>query len=140
MIVGDARAHMEATGPLSRIVLDLMDRTDALLESAKLRPATADDIVASFQDLVAVDDFVRIGIWREVQTWNEYASYLAAWATAATLKSKVRRITEAGNLVFLELEEQVSKAGVFSEYESMMVYEFDDQRRIRGLCVYVQKA
>jgi hypothetical protein len=140
MIVGDARERMEAAGPLSRIVLDLMDRTDALLESSKVRPATAADVVSGFEDLVAVDDFVRIGIWREVQTWSEYASYLAAWATAATLDSKVRRITEAGNLVFLELEEQVSKAGAYSEYESMMVYEFDDRRRIRGLCVYVQKA
>ena len=96
--------------------------------------------LAPLDELVAVDEFERVGIWRERQTWREYVRYLAEWAGATGFSSELRRVTETGRLVFLELAERLERDGGVIEKNSMMAYEFDANDRIRSLYVYHQMA
>lgn len=89
-------------------------------------------------ELVAVDDFERVGNWMEVMNWAEYTGFLTRWAAASVFSTERRRITEAGNLVFLELQETNTHRDHTTVVNSMSVYEFDASQRIRHLDIYLQ--
>jgi hypothetical protein len=94
--------------------------------------------VAAIKALVDVERFRRVGIWREEQDWDAYAAYLVRWAGSTGLETTVRRVTEQGPLVFLEIGERIAKADRRIEKNTLMVFEFDAARRIRRLDVYHQ--
>jgi hypothetical protein len=66
---------------------------------------------------------------------------LSRWASATdSFESTVRRISELRDLVFFEIEEQHLRAGNVNVVNSMTVFEFNEDGKIRHLDVYLQQA
>jgi hypothetical protein len=126
----------DADGPLTRRVLEYehtMKRLVPDLESA--------DDWAPLADFVAVEEFERVGTFLEVQNWRQYTEMLTQWAGATdSFSTEVRRISEIGALVYYEIEERHSRGDNVSVVNSMTVFEFDEQAKIRRLFVYLQQA
>ncbi|MQY22511.1 hypothetical protein NRB20_56290 [Nocardia sp. RB20] len=81
---------------------------------------------------------MRVGTFKEVQNWSEYTEFLTGWASSAEWDCSFKRITEAAGIVFLELEER-SRIGEFrSVVNSVSIYEFTADARIRRVEVYLQ--
>lgn len=126
----------EYTG-LERTVLEYGRVVEKLVTAAK-EPGFGVDGWAPLGELVAVDEFVRVGNFKEVMNWQEYTSFLTNWATSAEWGCSFKRISQAADVVFLELEER-SKVGTFeSVVNSLSVYEFTADGRIRRIDVYLQ--
>jgi hypothetical protein len=126
---------LENPGPLTRVVLDY-DRT-----MRKLVPAVkAPDDWAPLAELVAVDEFERVGCFLEVQNWQQYTEMLAKWASAiATFETTVRRISELPGLVYYEVEERHFRGDNVHVVNSLTVFEFDEAGKICHLNVYLQQ-
>jgi hypothetical protein len=126
----------EATGR-SRTVLEYSEVLAALVKSAKEVGFTKDSW-APLAELVAVDEFVRIGPFKEVMNWHEYTEFLTNWAKSSDWGCSLKRITETSDLALLELEE-FSQIGDFaSVVNSASVYEFNADGKIRYIAVYLQ--
>lgn len=111
--------------------------TKRLVDEAK-DPGFSVDSWGPLAQLVAVDEFERVGAFKEVMTWPDYVQFLTNWATSSKWECSFKHITEAGGRVFLELEER-SEVGDFSSVvNSLTVYEFTDDDRIRHIDVYLQ--
>ena len=101
---------------------------------------SADDW-APLADFVAVEEFERVGTFLEVQNWRQYTEMLTQWAGATdSFSTEVRRISEIGALVYYEIEERHSRGDNVNVVNSMTVFEFDEQAKIRRLFVYLQQA
>lgn len=121
----------------SRTVLEYCRTTKRLLDEAK-NPGFSVESWAPLAELVAVDEFERVGAFKEVMNWSDYADFLTGWATSSEWECSFKRITEASGMVFLELEER-STIGEFSNaVNSLSVYEFDAAGKIRHIDVYLQ--
>ena len=95
---------------------------------------------APLAELIDTQKFVRVGNFKEVMNWPEYVAFLTGWATSSDWESDFKRVTEAGDVVFLELEER-SRIGDFSNsVNSVSVYEFDQSGKITRIDVYLQMA
>ena len=95
---------------------------------------------APLAEFVAVDEFERIGTFLEVQNWQQYTEMLTQWASAiASFETTVRRISESRGLVYFEVEERHFRGGDVNVVNSMTVFEFDDDGKIRHLDVYLQQ-
>jgi limonene-1,2-epoxide hydrolase len=129
-----ATAITDELGPLSRVVI----RYSNLIEGR----ATAKGVTAAdwepLTELVAVEEFERVGAYQEVMTWSEYIKFLTEWAGATRFETTVKRITEVGRAVFQEIEERHYKGDEFIKKNVIAVYDFDDRDRIRHLDIYEQ--
>jgi hypothetical protein len=126
----------EYTG-LARDVLEYSQIMKRMVDSAK-EPGFSEASWAPLADLVAVDAFERVGNFKEVMNWDEYVTFLTGWATSSDWDCSFKRITEAGNVVFLELEERVSMGDFSSVVNSVSVYEFNAVGKIQHLDIYLQ--
>jgi len=64
---------------------------------------------------------------------------LTQWASSVDkFETSVQRITEVANLVFFEIEERHFRGGVHV-VNSMTVFDFDGNGKIRRLNVYLQQ-
>jgi hypothetical protein len=124
-------------GPLSGRVLEYEKIVKDMVARAK-QPGYRRDDWAPLTDMIDVDEFERIGIYREKMTWAEYLDFMVPWAESKDFDTRLRRITEAGNLVFFEIEEHHIRDGGVTIVNSMNVFEFNDEGRIRHLDVYLQ--
>lgn len=124
---------------LSRTVLEYSLLMKRLVDSAK-EPGFSAASWAPLAELVAIDDLVRIGPFKEVMNWDEYVSFLTGWATSSEWECSFKRITETQGLVFLELEERSEVGDYKSVVNSLSVYEFDDAGKIRYMAIYLQMA
>ena len=123
----------------SRTVLEYCMVTKRLVDEAKT-PGFSVDSWAPLAELVATDEFERVGAFKEVMKWNDYVDFLTSWATSSEWECSFKRITEADGVVFLELEER-SRIGEFSNVvNSLSVYEFTDTGKIRHIDLYLQMA
>ncbi|MCT7662091.1 hypothetical protein [Mycobacterium deserti] len=121
----------------SRTVLKYSQITKRLVDNAK-QPGFSVESWMPLAELIAVDEFVRIGPFKEVMNWAEYAEFLTNWAISADWDCSFQRITETPDLVFLELEER-SRIGDFSSVvNTISVYEFDADDKVRRIAVYLQ--
>jgi len=121
-------------GPLARIAL----RFSELIEQrAQAKGATAADW-EPLTELVAVDEFQRVGAYQEVMGWPEYVRFLTQWAGATRFETTVHRMMEIGRVVTHELEERHYKGEDFIRKNVIAVYEFDANDRIRHLDIYEQ--
>lgn len=121
----------------SRTVLKYSQITKRVVDNAK-QPGFSVESWTPLAELIAVDEFVRIGPFKEVMNWAEYAEFLTNWAVSADWDCSFQRITETPDLVFLELEER-SRVGDFnSVVNSVSVYEFDADDKVRRIAVYLQ--
>ena len=93
-------------------------------------PGFSKDSWAPLADIVATDEFVRVGNFKEVMNWPEYVDFLTNWATASTWEGSFKRLTETPDLVILELEERSSVGDFSSVVNSVSVYEFDDAGKV----------
>ncbi len=126
----------EGAGPLTRKVLEY-DRTMKRLVVGAEGPVDWAPLV----EIVAVDDFERVGTFLEVQNWNQYTEMLTRWASATeSFETTVRRISELGALVYYEIEERHFRGDSVNVVNSMTVFEFDAHDKIRRLNVYLQQA
>jgi hypothetical protein len=125
----------ENAGPLTRKVLDYEQAMKRLVPTIE---APAD--WAPLAEFVAVDTFERVGTFLEVQNWQQYTEMLTHWASATeTFETTVRRISELRGLVYFEIEERHFRGGDVHVVNSMTVFEFDEDGKIRHLDVYLQQ-
>lgn len=122
---------------LSRKVLEYSLRMKRLVDSAR-QPGFSIESWAPLAELVAVDQFERVGNFKEVMDWGTYIGFLTDWAASATWECSFKRITEKAGVVFLELEERTNTGGYSSVVNSVSVYEFNDAGQIRHLDIYLQ--
>jgi hypothetical protein len=128
---------LEEHSGLSRRVLEYSVTMKRLVDAAK-QPGFSQESWAPLAAMVAVDDFERVGNFKEVMTWPEYVGFLTGWATAAEWEGSFRRITEAPGLVYLELEERSRYGDSTSVVNSVSVYEFNEEGQIVHLDIYLQ--
>lgn len=126
----------EKTGR-ARAVLEYSQTMHRLVKEAK-QPGFSAESWAPLAELIAVEDFVRVGPFKEVMNWAEYVEFLTNWAKSSDWDCSFKRISEAGDTVFLELEER-SQIGDFSSVvNSASVYDFDASGKITYVAVYLQ--
>jgi hypothetical protein len=126
----------DSSGPLTAKVLDFTETMKRLVPAAEAR-----DDWAPLAPFVAVEEFERVGTFLEVQDWNEYTEMLTQYASVTdSLETTVRRISEVPGLVYFEIEERHSRGGDVHVVNSLTVFTFDDDGKIRHLDVYLQQA
>ena len=121
----------------SRTVLEFTMEMKRIIDDAK-RPGFDAGSWDALARLVDVDDFVRVGPFKDRMTWPEYVAFLTGWAPRRYWECSLRGITEVGDRVYLELEERSSPADSANAANSLSVYEFDEDGRLRRLDVYLQ--
>ncbi len=125
-------------GPLARKVLaysDVMERTVVAAKQPGFTEAGWDELAA----LVDTARFQRVGNDKAVMGWDVYRSLLNGWAGTTDFWAQFRRISEVGNVVFLELtEHNTPRGGAESVVNSMSVYEYDDVGKLVHLDIYLQ--
>lgn len=90
------------------------------------------------RELIAVDDFVRVGNFKEVMNWDDYVGFLTNWAPNADWDCTFKRVTEKDGVVFLELEERSSVGEFHSVVNSLSVYAFTGEGKVSRIDVYLQ--
>jgi hypothetical protein len=122
-------------GPLTRKVLDYTATMERLVPTVQ----SVDDW-APLAEFVAVDDFSRVGAFMETHDWAQYVEMLTRWASGNnSFETTVRRVSELGDLVYYEIEERHFRGDSVHVINSMTVFAFDADGRIRQLNVYVQQ-
>lgn len=135
----DTGPSLENPGPLTRKVLDYEQTIKRLVPVVK-DPGDW----APLSELVAVDEFERVGTFLEVQDWQQYTEMLTKWASAeSSFETTVRRISELPGLVYFEIEERHFRGADVDVdvvvVNSLTVFEFDENGKIRHLDVYLQQ-
>jgi len=129
----------EFTG-LTRKVIEYSEAFSQLVEKAKLEPLEDADW-APIEQLVDVGNYVRMGVFlgpqAEVIDWAKYKFYISQYAAGSSWEGTLRHVTEQPGRVILELEERNSRGGVMDVSNTVTIYEFDQNDRIRHLDVYV---
>jgi hypothetical protein len=96
---------------------------------------------APLASLVNVAEFERVGTRREVQNWQEYTELLTRWGGAIeTFETTVQRVSELPGLVYFAAEERHFASDAVTVVNSLSVFEFDADEKIRRLSVYLQQA
>ena len=124
---------------LSRKVLDYGVITKRLVDEAK-NPGFNSASWAPLAELIDTGNFVRVGNFKEVMNWNDYVAFLTGWAANSEWDCSFKRVTEVGNVVFLELEERSTIGDFSNSVNSVSVYEFNDAGKITHIDVYLQMA
>lgn len=125
------------SGHLTDKVIEYNRIIGDLVKAAK-EPGFGRSSWAPLEALIAVHDFERVGILREVMTWDDYVTFLTGWAKSKDFFALVRRVTEVGTLVFFEAEEHHEINGEERIVNSMNVFDFDTAGKIRHLDIYLQ--
>ena len=123
----------------ARTVLDYTAEMKRIVDRAK-EPGFDATGCESLTRYVATDTFTRVGPFKDAMEWPDYVTFLTGWAPFQHWECSFRRITEARNLVFLELEERVDPNDPAAAANSLSVFEFDDSDRINHLDVHLQMA
>lgn len=125
---------------LTRKVIAYSERFEALVDTAKTRDLTEADW-GHIEELVDTAGFERQGVFlgpqSETLTWPEYKGYVTQFARHTDWDGKLRRVTEQGDLVVLELEERNRRDGVTDLSNTVTIYEFGPEGTLRHLDVYV---
>ena len=122
---------------LSRKVLEYSQIMKRLVDSAR-QPGFSVESWAPLVELVAIDEFERVGNFKEVMNWQDYVNFLTNWAMSSEWECSFKRVTEVGNVVFLELEERSRMGDYSSVVNSVSVYDFNSAGKIRHIDIYLQ--
>jgi hypothetical protein len=122
---------------LERRVLEYSVTMKRLVDRAKL-PGFSVGSWSPLANLVALDEFERVGNFKEVMNWDQYVEFLTTWAPSSDWDCSFKRITANLNLVFLELEERSITGEHRSVVNSLSVYEFNSAGKLRHLGIYLQ--
>jgi hypothetical protein len=137
MVLQDVGEVINDYSGRSRTVLEYSMVVKRLVDQAK-KPGFSVESWAPLAELTDVDEFERVGAFKEVMTWPDYAEFLTNWAPHSEWECSLRRIAEASGVVFLELEERLRMGDVSSVVNSSSVYEFSDTGKIQRVYVYLQ--
>ena len=125
-------------GEYGRLAQRVMEYQDVMKQLVPTVDTTED--WAPLESLVAVDEFERVGTRREVQNWQEYAQLLTRWAGAIDrFETTVQRVSELPDLVYFAAEERHFVGEKVTVVNSLSVFEFNADARIRRLSVYLQQ-
>jgi len=123
------------TGPLTETVLAY----ERVMKELVPRVAAPSDW-APLEEFIAVGDFERIGVFLEVQTWPQYVEMLTQWVSSIdSFETTVHRTSELPSLVYYEIEERHRRGETVNVVNSLTVFTFDEDARIRQLNVYLQQ-
>jgi hypothetical protein len=111
--------------------------TKAVVDGAK-EPGFGAASWNPLRDMIEVDEFVRVGNFKETMDWAGYVGFLTGWAPAAQWDATFKRVTEVDGRVFLELEERSTIGDLHSVVNSLSVYEFNAAGKITHIDVYLQ--
>ena len=124
---------------LAQRVLDFEATVKRLVKAAKDPGFTAADW-APLAEFVATGEFERVGTWMEVMNWQQYTEFMTQWASSSKgFDTVLRRVSELPGLVYLELEERLSRPGGVAVVNSLSVYVFSAGGKITHLDVYLQQ-
>ena len=137
MTLSDVLDVIDSYTGRARTVLEYSIVVKRLVDAAK-KPGFTFDSWAPLGELVAVEDFERVGPFKDVMHWPGYVEFLTNWATSSEWECSFKRITETEDLVFLELEERSTVNDYTSSVNSISVYDFDDTGKITHVDVYLQ--
>ena len=125
---------------LSRKVLQYSENFLRIVNRIK-HPGFSQADWAPLEELVDVKNFQRVGVFltntAEVSNWQQYKQLITQYGGATAWEGTLRRITEVPGLVFLELEERNTRDGVTDVSNTVTIYEFNQDDRLRKLHVYV---
>ena len=125
----------DSPGPLTRTVLDYTKTMERLVPTVQ---ASSD--WDPLEEFVAVDEFSRVGSFLEVHDWPQYIAMLTRWASGNNaFETTVRRVSEFGDVVYYEVEERHFRGDKVHVINSMTVFAFNGDGKIRHLDVYVQQ-
>ncbi|MCJ8156571.1 hypothetical protein [Sphingomonas sp. LaA6.9] len=101
-------------------------------------PDYSEDEWNALDEFVDKENFERIGNFKEVMTYDDMKAFLKKWCLTSHWEGSFKRIHEQDNVVILELEERNTHEGVTTIVNSVSVYEFNDEGKLRHLDVYLQ--
>ena len=121
----------------ARKVLEYSMITKRLLDEAK-QPGFSVDSWAPLGALIDTANFIRVGNFKEVMDWASYSAFLTNWAMHSEWECSFKRLTDAGDVVLLELEERSRIGDHASVVNSVSVYEFNAEGKIDHVDIYLQ--
>lgn len=131
----DIHTDPDNPGPLMRKVFDYAQMVTDIVQVAR-----SPDDWAPLAEFIAEDEFERIGTFMEVQTWRQYTEMMTQWASATPkFETHLRRVAEMPGRVYFEVEERHFRGDRTDVVNSMTVFEFNDEGKIRHLDVYLQQ-
>ena len=130
-------ASIDYDGTLSGKVMQFARIVERLVPKAK-EPGFTEADWAPLTELVATEEFERVGIWREVMNWQQFIDFQMQFATSKGFETTLQRVTEVANTVFYEIEERHLTDGKVNVVDSMNVFEFNDEQKIRHMDIYVR--
>jgi hypothetical protein len=122
---------------LARKAIDYGLRQKQILDRVN-QPDYSEDEWYSLKDFVAADEFERVGNFKEVMNSNTMIAFLQKWSRTSRWEGSFKRVTEHDNVVILELEERNTYNGHTSVVNSVSIYEFNSEGKLRHLDVYLQ--
>jgi len=126
-------------GQYTERVMKLVDIMRGLVDKGKCTGVTTADW-SPLADLVAVDEFERVGPFHDALNWSGYTEMLTQWVNHSDgWEPVVKRITEAPGLVYVQCEEMITNGNSVAPFYSLSLYEFDDAGKIRRIEVYMQQ-
>ena len=131
-------AKEQGNSELCRKVLEYAEIFNSVVHSAKQPGFTVADW-APLAELVAVDEFERVGHMMEVMNWQEYTAFVTRFATSLSWEGTFRRVQERSGVVYLELIERCTIGDRVDVANTMTVYEFNAAGKLCHLDVYLQQ-
>lgn len=128
------------TGEYARKVLAYTDCIKRTVDAAK-QPGFDESGWDELASLLDTARFERVGNDKVAMGWDVYRGLLTMWGTTTDFWSEFRRVSEAGDRVFLELtEHNTPRGGAESVVNSCTVYQFDGAGKLVHLDIYLQHA
>jgi len=126
------------TGRYARKCLEYTDCIKRTVEAAK-QPGFGESGWDELAALLDTGRFERVGNDKVRMGWEVYRTLLTKWATTTDFWAEFHRISQVGNLVFLELtEHNTPLGGEESVVNSLTTYEYDDEGRLVKLGIFLQ--
>jgi hypothetical protein len=124
-----------------RFALKCLEYTDCIkrtVEAAK-QPGFDESGWDDLAGLLDTGSFERVGNDKVRMGWDVYRGLLMGWATTTEFWAEFHRISQVGNLVFLELtEHNTPRGGAESVVNSLTTYEYNDEGRLVKLGIFLQ--
>jgi hypothetical protein len=125
---------MDDYGILAKKVIEYQDTVRNLVPTVK-----SPDDWAPLGEFLAIDEFERVGPFLDVQDWPQYAETVNGWAQGVqSFETTVRRVCELPQRVYFEVEERHLYGDDWLVVNSMNVFEFNEDGKVRRLDVYLQ--
>lgn len=122
-------AKQEPPGPLAAKVLAFMSTIERLVARAK-QPDFRMEEWDQLKDFVEPDGYERIAANRETRGWDEDLQLRDRFARIARFETEIRRIAEAGNIVYLDIIEHIILDHERFAVNSLGVFEFNDAGKL----------